>query len=295
MTSPQALGFWRAMRDAPQQIALPLAARREAGERAEDATSEPAGVAFRPAPEVGGLWAEPEGSASGAGVLYLFGGGYVLGSPASRRKTAGHLAAASGAAVLVANYRLAPEHPFPAALDDAVAAYRVLLGHGFAADRAVIAGDSAGGGLAVACALALRGRGAPQPAGVLAFSPWADLTCSGASMADNAARDIECTRAGLLGMAASYLAGHAPRDPLASPVFGRFDGVKALLCVVGGDEVLLDDSLRLARAAALGGADARVHVAPGMQHVFPVWCGAFPEADAEMARAGAWIKEMTRA
>jgi epsilon-lactone hydrolase len=292
MMSPEALAFWQAMRAAPQQISLPLEKRREAGEHAEDATSEPAGISFRPAPEVDGIWAVPEQADTAIGILYLFGGGYVLGSPASRRKTAGHLAAAAGARVLVSNYRLAPEHAFPAALNDALKAFSFLLSSGTGAEHSVIVGDSAGGGLAVACGLALRDRGEPLPAAIAALSPWADLTCSGESMNENATRDIECTKSGLLEMARSYLRDHNPRDPLASPVFGSFEGMPPLFSIVGSEEVLLDDSVRLVRAAGLAGCDARLHIVPGMQHVFPIWCGVFPEAGREVTTLGAWIRSV---
>ena len=175
MPSREALAFWDAMRAAPKQVDLALPARRAAGERAEAATAELMGVTYRPAPEVSGLWAIPEAARPGAAMLYLFGGGYVLGSAPSRRKTAGHLAKAARATVLVPGYRLAPEHPFPAAIEDAVAAYRFLLDGGRRSDAIAIAGDSSGGGLAVACGLAVRDRGLAAPAGVAAISPWADL------------------------------------------------------------------------------------------------------------------------
>ena len=213
----------------------------------------------------------------------------MLGSPASRRKTAGHLATAAGMRVLVPDYRLAPEHRFPSALTDALAGYDFMLSG--ALKQAVIVGDSAGGGLALACGLALRDRGAGAlPAGIAALSPWADLTCSGESMSENAANDIECTRAGLLDMARSYLGDHDPRDPLASPVFGTWTGLPAIYCIVGSDEVLLDNSVRVVREAGLAGCDARLDIVSGMQHVFPIWCGVFPEAGRAMARLGDWIR-----
>lgn len=289
MVSSQATAFWAAMRAGPQQISLPLAARRQAGELAEEATSEPQGVGYIAAPTVGGFWAVPLGVTATTDILYLFGGGYVLGSPSSRRKTAGHLALAANARVLVASYRLAPEHPFPAALEDALAAFEFMRSDQPQAPCAIV-GDSAGGGLAVACGLALRDRGRPIPTGIAAMSPWADLTCSGDTMTEHAGRDIECTRSGLLEMARSYLGDHDPRDPDASPVFGHFDGMPPLYLVVGADEVLLDDSVRLARAAGLGGCSVELRIAAGMQHVFPIWCGAFPEADAEMNRLGRWFR-----
>lgn len=237
--------------------------------------------------EVGG---DPPEADPDAAILYLFGGGYVLGSPASRKKTAGHLSLAAQARVLVPNYRLAPEHPFPAALDDAVSAYKWLLSQGVASTKTVIVGDSAGGGLAVATAIALSDRGLAVPGGVVALSPWSDLTCSGESMKSRAAADLECTKSGLLEMASWYMQGSDPRQPLASPVFADLRRLPPLLCVVGGEEVLLDDSVRLVRSAGIAGVDATLYVGAGMQHVFPIWAGAFPEADAAIAAVGAWIR-----
>jgi epsilon-lactone hydrolase len=294
MVSVEARQFWDLLRNGSRQIEMPLGERRVAGEHAEDATAEPAGATFWPATELRGIWAGPAGSRpeadAGAAMLYLYGGGYMLGSPASRRKTAGHLAVAAGVRVLVPTYRLAPEHPFPAAVEDAVQAYRWLLEQGVVPSRLVVAGDSAGGGLALATLLAARDRGLPMPAGVVALSPWVDLTCGGGSMDDRPQADLECARAGLLEMAGWYLAGADPRDPLASPVFADLSRLPPILCLVGGDEVLLDDSIRLVRAAGIAGTDATLVIAAGMQHVYPIWAGAFPEADAAIALIGEWVR-----
>jgi monoterpene epsilon-lactone hydrolase len=293
MISKQAQEFWSLLKSAPKQIGLPLAQRREAGEHAEDATAEPAGVSFAAAADVGGLWAEPSNARSASAILYLFGGGYVLGSPASRRKTAGHLAVAAKARVLVPNYRLAPEHPFPAAVEDAVGAYEWLLAHDVEPLKTVVAGDSSGGGLAVSTVIAVRDRGLPMAAGVVALSPWADLTCSGESMKSRAAADLECTRTGLLEMAGWYLHGADRRQPLASPVFADLTGLPPLFCLVGGDEILLDDTIRLVRNAGMAGIDATAFIAAGMQHVFPIWAGVFPEADAAIVLIGNWVRART--
>jgi len=286
--SKQAQEFWALLKSYPKQIAMPLAQAREADTRSEDFTSEPIGVNFTPAREVDGLWAEVPGA--DRTVLYFFGGGFVLGSPDTRRKTAGHLALATKAHVLVPNYRLAPEHPFPAAIDDAVRAYQWLLERGGEPSKTVVAGDSAGGGLAVSAAIALRDRGLPMCGGIVAISPWADLICSGESMTSRATVDIECTRAGLLEMAGWYMNGADPCQPLASPVFADLAGLPPLLCVVGGNEILLDDSIRLVRKAGIAGIDATLFVASGMQHIFPIWAGVFPEADAAIALIGDWIR-----
>ena len=169
---------------------------------------------------------------------------------------------------------------FPAAIDDAVHAYQWLLDRGGEPSKMILAGDSAGGGLAVSTAIALRDRLLPMCTGIVALCPWADLTCSGESMISRAAVDIECTRARLLEMARHYMNGADPSQPLASPVFADLAGLPPLLCVVGGDEILLDDSIRLVRNAGIAGIDATLFIAAGMQHEFPIWAGAFPEANA---------------
>jgi monoterpene epsilon-lactone hydrolase len=288
--SRQAKVFWALLKSYPKQIEMPLSQARDAALRAEDFTSEPTGVAFSPAPDVDGLWAEVPGEGPDRAILYLFGGGYMIGTPATRRKTAGHLALAAGARVLVPNYRLAPEHPFPAAVEDAVRAFQWLVDHGGEPSRTFLAGDSAGGGLAVATAIALRDRHLPMCGGIVAISPWTDLTCSGESMTSRAAVDIECTRAGLLETAGTYLHGADPARPLASPVLADLTGLPPLLCLVGGDEVLLDDSVRLVRKAGVAGIDATLSISAGMQHVFPIWAGAFPEADATIRFIGDWVR-----
>ncbi len=247
-------------------------------------------MVYSPAPEVDGFWAAIEGESQARTILYFFGGGYMIGTPATRRKTAGHLALAAGGRVLVPNYRLAPEHPFPAAVEDAVRAYQWLLDHGGEPSQIFLTGDSAGGGLAVATAIALRDRHLPMCGGFVAISPWADLTCSGESMTSRAAVDIECTRAGLLDMAGTYLHGADPTQPLASPALADLTGLPPLLCLVGGDEVLLDDSVRLVRNAGVAGIDATLSITAGMQHVFPIWAGRFPEADAAIGLIGNWVR-----
>jgi epsilon-lactone hydrolase len=287
--SPQAAKLEELLRQAPKQIDLPLEQKRAAGEHAEDLSSEPEGVAWEDAPEVGGLWARPAGARADAAIIYLFGGGYTISSPHSRRKFAGHLARAAGACALVPNYALAPEHPFPGAIDSALAAYRFLVDRGFVAGRIVICGDSSGGGLAAATLLAVRRAGLPLPAGAVPISPWADLAFTGRTFEPLAAVDLTVTKDGLERMAADYLAGADPRDPLASPIFGDFSGLPPLLIVVGGYEGLLDDAVHLARQAAIGGVDVTLRIWAGMQHVFPIYVGFLPEADAAIAMIGSWI------
>jgi monoterpene epsilon-lactone hydrolase len=206
------------------------------------------------------------------------------------RKLAGHLANASGARALVPRYHLAPERPFPTAVEDAAADYRWLLGEGGRSKRTVVAGDSSAGGLAVATMLKLRQDGEDLPAGGVLISPWVDLACTGETLEENAAADLTATKASLLCMAGQYLHGADPRTPLASPLYADLCGLPPLLIVVEGDETLLDDSVRLARSAGMAGVDLTLYIGAGMQHIFPIYCGAIPEADAAVAMIGVWIR-----
>src|SRR5215203_3264665 len=239
MVSPEALKLTELLRNAPKAVDMDLPHQREAGEHAEDMTSEPEGVRFDDAPAVGGLWATPRSWDGESAIMYLYGGGYVISSPHSRRKLAGHLANASGARALIPRYHLAaPERPFPAAVEDAAADYRWLLSEGGRPERTVVAGDSSAGGLAVATMLKLREDGAPLPAGSVSISPWVDLACTGETLEANAAVDLTATKASLLRMAGQYLHGADPRTPLASPLYADLSGLPPLLIVVGGDEAL---------------------------------------------------------
>jgi epsilon-lactone hydrolase len=293
MVSREALKLNEILRNAPKAVDMDLPHQREAGEHAEDMTSEPEGVRFEDAPAVGGLWATPQHWDGESAIMYLYGGGYVISSPHSRRKLAGHLANASGARALVPRYHLAPERPFPAAVEDAAADYRWLLGEGGGSERTVVAGDSSASGLAVAMTLKLRQDGEDLPAGGVLISPWVDLACTGETLEENAAVDLTATKASLLRMAGQYLHGADPRTPLASPLYADLSGLPPLLIVVGGDEALLDDSVRLARSAGMAGVDLTLYIGAGMQHIFPIYCGAIPEADAAVAMIGEWIRSRT--
>jgi len=194
---------------------------------------------------------------------------------------------------LVPRYHLAPERPFPSAVEDAAADYRWLLGEGHHPERVVIAGNSSAGGLTVAAMLKLRDDGAALPAGGVPISPWVDLVCTGETLETNAAADLTVTKASLLRMAGQYLDGADPRNPLASPLYADLSGLPPLLVVVGGAEALLDDSVRLARSAGMVGIDVTLYIRAGMQHIFPIYCGAIPEADAAVAMIGAWMRSRT--
>ena len=239
-----------------------------------------------------GLWLRPDGAREDSVVLYFHGGGYVVQSAHSHRKLAAHLALHSRRNVLSVDYRLAPEHPHPAAVNDALHAYRWLLDKRFSAARVGVAGDSAGGGLTIALLLAAKREGLAQPGGAVVFSPWVDLEGTGASMDTKSAADLMVSRGAMTGMAALFLAGASPRDPLAAPLYGDLTGLAPLCIQVGGDETLLDDSTRLATRAAHAGVSVHLQVFPEMQHVFQASAGVMPEADDALAQAGLWLQQL---
>jgi epsilon-lactone hydrolase len=203
-----------------------------------------------------------------AALLYVHGGGYVIGSLDSHRHLVSEAGRAAKAWALALDYRLAPEHPFPAAVEDAVSGYRYLLSRGIRPGRIAIAGDSAGGGLVVAAMLAIRDAGLAQPACGWCVSPWVDMEGIGESMSTKAETDPMVQRAGLLEMAGLYLRGADPRSPLAAPIYTDLRGLAPLLIQVGAAETLLDDAIRLAKVA--GAADVRVdlQIWPQMVHVW---------------------------
>lgn len=222
-------------------------------------------------------------------ILYLHGGAYAVGSLNTHRGLAAGVAKAAGLPVLLVDYRLAPEHPFPAALDDAIAAWRWLRQHRVAPSRIVIAGDSAGGGLTLATALRLRDLGEPMPAALVTFSPWTDLTFTGESLVTRAADDPALDQAMLVKHAAAYAAKTDPANPLISPAMGDFSGLPPMLIQVGEREILLSDAQRVAERARAAGVGVELAVWPGMWHVwhaFPV-----PEAQQALDAAGAFVRK----
>jgi monoterpene epsilon-lactone hydrolase len=240
-------------------------------------------------------WIVAAGARTDAAVLYLHGGGYVIGSPRSHRHLAAAVARAAGAACLLPDYRLAPEHPFPAAVDDAVGAYRWLVEtRGVAPRRIIVAGDSAGGGLTVATLLALPEAGLPLPAGGVCLSPWTDMTLSGKSYETRAAADPMVTRAAIADMARDYLGGADPRTPLASPLLADLRGLPPLLVQDGSDEVLLDDATGLADRARAAGVDVTLEVWEPMIHVWHWFLPWLDEARAAVDKIGAWAQARVR-
>ena len=235
-------------------------------------------------------WITMRGAADDQVLVYLHGGGYQIGSLRSHGELAARLGRASGTRVLFPEYRLAPEHPFPAAVDDALAAWRWLrAGEGHRAQAVAVAGDSAGGGLAVAMMAALRERGDDVPAAAVLMSPWTDLSCSGASVSERGGEDPLFTPDMLRQLAAGYLAGADPRTPLASPLFGRLAGLPPLLIQVGTAELLLSDSEELAKAATAAGVEVTLHAGEGLPHVYPGMPGT-PEAAEATGQAGAFLR-----
>ena len=238
-----------------------------------------------------GEWLSPPGAASERVILYLHGGAYSVGSITTHRDLASRIAAAAGARALVVDYRLAPEHLFPAALEDAVRAYRWLLKKGFSPSRIIVSGDSAGGGLTLALLLSLRAAGDPMPAGAALISPWTDLTVSGESAKTRAAVDPMIAPHQILPAGQMYLGTADARNPLASPVFADLHGLPPLLIHVGNDETLLDDSARVARNAYEAGVDVTLRVAPGMWHVWHASAAVMPEAQLAVDEIGAFVKQ----
>jgi len=253
----------------------------------------PAGL-IRESREVNGVpaeWVSARGAAADRAVLYLHGGGYVLGSIGTHRELAARISQAAGTRCLVIDYRLGPEYPFPAAVEDAVRAYRWLLDAGYAPERLAIAGDSAGGGLTVATLLALRDARLPLPATAVCISPWVDLAGEGESMTTREKVDPMVTRAPLLAMAKNYLGGADPKTPLASPLYGDLRGLPPLLIQVGDHETLLDDSTRLAERARKAGVEVELEVWPEMIHVWHAFAALVPEGRDAIERIGAHLRK----
>lgn len=225
-------------------------------------------------------------------VLYCHGGGFCVGSADGRRKLGGHLARHLGVLVVVMDYRLAPEHPFPAAIEDSVAVCRALRAAQSGAGRIVMAGDSAGGNLAIATTLKLRDLGEPLPAGIIAFSPWLDMEHTGASLDTNALSDVLTNRAMLEGLATTYLAGAPPTNPLANPLKADLAGLPPLYLNAGSREALLSDTTSFAEAAKRAGVGVTLSIAEGMQHVFPVLAGRAKVADAELVNIAKWYQTL---
>ncbi len=254
-------------------------------------TAEPGGVDYQEidAGGVPAMWAIPKGCADDLALLCIHGGGFVSGSMYSHRKLFAHLAKKAGARALIVGYRLLPGGMHPAPVEDVVAAYGWLLGGGFDPGRIAFTGDSAGGGLCVTAQLRGRDQGLPLPAAAMPISPWVDMEVTGESMLSNSGKDALFTRAVVKALADGFLGGASPRDPYANPLHADLTGLGPLYLQVGGDELLLDDSRRLADNARAAGVQVRLDIFPYQQHTFQMMAGRAPEADEAIGRLAEWV------
>jgi monoterpene epsilon-lactone hydrolase len=242
---------------------------------------------------ISGIWCRPKNARTGAAILYLHGGAYILGSADAYRHFVGQMASAFATDAFVADYRLGPEHPFPAAIEDAQAAYRGLVEQGV--KHIVVMGDSAGGGLSLvllsqAQAEADAGKGLAPSAGIV-VSPWTDLALTGASVKTKADEDPFVTQEMLAACAGLYLGTQDPTEPLASPLYGKLKGLPPIQLHVGTSEVLLDDSLRYAEKAVAAGVDASVHIWEKMPHVFTSHMGTLDAAEQALSLMVTFVKD----
>lgn len=252
----------------------------------------PADVTLTPvsADGVPAEWLVAPGARADRVVLYLHGGGYVIGSIKSHRYLMQNVSRHSGARTLGLDYRLAPEHPFPAAIEDATKAYRWLLAQGIQPGRIAIAGDSAGGGLTMATLLSLRDQGVPLPAAGVLISPWADLTGTADAVTSRAASDPMVKGDGLFSLADKYLNGADARNPLASPVFADLTGLPPLLIHVGGREILYDDSITLAANARKANVPVALVDEPELFHVWHAFAPMLDEGQRAVEQIGGWLQ-----
>jgi monoterpene epsilon-lactone hydrolase len=238
-----------------------------------------------------GEWIVPDGPSTDNVILYFHGGGYVSCSPQTHRPITAALARDSGCRVLALDYRLAPEHKFPMAFNQGVAAYHWLLMHGTKPGNIALAGDSAGGGLALALLAALRQREAASvPTCAVAFSPWTDLAATGLSLTENDGRCAMFHTENIADFAAAYLGDASPRDPRASPLFADLSGMPPVLLHVSSSELLLDDARRVHTSIQSGGGDSTIHIFDGVPHGWQLLDGLVPEARASLEEAASFIR-----
>ena len=269
-----------------------LAEQRAAAEHFSDLAVEPQGLDYRydRADGVRVLVVTPDGADPRCVIEYLHGGGYQKCSVESHRRMVGHIANAAGVAAVSVDYRLTPEHRHPAQVEDSLTVYRWLLGGGYAPDQVVIAGDSAGGGLALGTALALKDAGLPLPAALVAISPWTDLTLSGDSMRSRAHTDLGVREPYLVQTRDDFVTAEQRGDPRASPLAGDLAGLPPAYLMAGDDEILRDDAIRFGMKAGAAGVDVTFDIVPEMQHVMTKAVGAMPESDAAVERIGMFIR-----
>jgi epsilon-lactone hydrolase len=293
MAGPEIVKLKRILREkaVPPGVEVPLEAMRKSMEKlafkaADDIQVESVMAAGRPAE-----WVRAPGCQPGKAILYLHGGGYVMGSINTHRSMVGEIARAAQAAALLLDYRLAPEDPFPAAVEDGVAAYRWLLDQGFKPQNVSISGDSAGGGLAMAILVSARDQDLPMPASAVPISPWSDMTCSNDSYKTRAEADPMVAPGGIHKMAGRYLSGADAKHPYASPNLASLKGLPPLLIHVGRDEVLLDDSIKLDAKAKADDVRSTLEIWDDMIHVWHAFHPMLPEGKQAIARVGEFMRE----
>lgn len=240
---------------------------------------------------VTGEWLVPPEVVNGRTVLYLHGGYYIAGSSKAVRPLAMNTGYAAKARVLSIDYRLAPENPFPAGLEDATLAYKWLLEEGHSPEGILLAGDSAGGGLTLSLLIHLREKGLPQPAAAICYSPWLDLALSGPSYRDNAGSDVMLDMPSFEQTAKMYLGDTDPRTPCASPLYGDLHGLPPLLIQVGSDEMLLSDATSFAQKATAAGVDMQLEVWKGMQHEWQFVAGIIPEGRQAIEQVSRFVEK----
>lgn len=255
-------------------------------------TTEPGGVDYLEinAGGVPAMWAVPHQSDERRVLVGIHGGGFVSGSMYTHRKLFAHLAKAVSARALIVNYRLLPESVHPAPVDDVLAAYRWLLDQGTNPQRVAFAGDSAGGGLAISAQLRARDHGLPLPAAAMPLSPWVDMEVTGETMLSNDTKDALFNKPWVQELAANFLGGTDPRDPHVNPLHADLTGLGPIYIQVGDQELLLDDSRRLAEHAATAGVDVRLDIFPEQQHTFQMMAGRAPEADDAIRSLAEWVR-----
>lgn len=283
---------WSDRMAADPQMSLPM--MRSLFEEWHLPTVEPEGVTYKNETVAGvaALWAYPVGANTKKVLLFTHGGGFAVGSSASHRKLAGHMAKALGVTAIVIDYRRAPEHPFPAQLDDATAVYKELLQRGFAAGDIATIGDSAGGNLAVSIVLKLRDDKLPLPGHVISLSPWLDMEHKGQTLVTNEATDPLVKKPILEAMSSMFLgAKGSAKNPLTNPLYADYKGFPRLYINAGSVETLRDNAERLHALATAAGVDSTLSVVEGMQHVFPFLAGRAVEADQEIQRIARWYNK----
>ncbi len=233
---------------------------------------------------------QPHEVDAGHAMMYLHGGGYCFGSPASHRHVTTRLAKWARCPVWSVDYRLAPEHPFPAGLDDARAVYRAMLDAGLDPSDITVAGDSAGGGMALSLLAVLRNEGAPMPAACAALSPWTDLAATGTSFHEREARDPLIRPGDIRRFSQWYRNGTPPQDPLASPLYGEFKGFPPILIHVGTEEVLFDDAVRVHEKALAAGVDSTCYIGEGLPHVWHYFTPFLPDANKALHGVADFLK-----